>query len=70
MQARRRRLVLPIPRLRVGSLLSLLLRRAGLSYSHPVPPGSNPVSPNPSVAAGHGAGIGLGSLQHRVYTLM
>ena len=31
----------------------------GLSYSHLVPPGSNPVSPNPSVAAGH-RGIGLG----------
>ena len=32
----------------------------GSSYSHLVPPGSNPVSPNPSVAAIHGAGIGLG----------
>ena len=31
----------------------------GSSYSHLVPPGSNPVSPNPSVAASHG-GIGLG----------
>ncbi|KIJ94988.1 hypothetical protein K443DRAFT_11685 [Laccaria amethystina LaAM-08-1] len=31
----------------------------GLSYSHLVPPGSNPVSPNLSVAAGH-RGIGLG----------
>ncbi|KIK02931.1 hypothetical protein K443DRAFT_677094 [Laccaria amethystina LaAM-08-1] len=33
---------------------------AGSAYSHLVPPGSNPVSPNPSVLAGHGAGIGLG----------
>jgi hypothetical protein len=33
---------------------------AGSSYSHLAPPGSNPVSPNPSVLAGHGAGIGLG----------
>ena len=32
---------------------------AGSSYSHLVPPVSNPVSPNPSVAGGHG-GIGPG----------
>jgi len=32
----------------------------GGSSSHLVPPGSNPVSPNPSVAAGHAVGTGLG----------
>jgi hypothetical protein len=35
---------------------------AGSLHSHLVPPAFNPVSRNPSVAAGHGAGIGLGFL--------
>jgi len=31
----------------------------GWSYSHLVPPGSNPVSPKASMVAGHGAGTGV-----------
>ena len=63
-RAHRRRLVMPTRRLRAGSLPLLPMAYSppfvSSSYSHLVPRGSNPVSPKPSVAAGHGTGIDFG----------
>ena len=58
-RARRRRLVMSIPRLRVGSLLPLpLVPFCGLVVLAPRSSRFQSCSPNPSVAAGHG-GIGF-----------